>query len=126
MQEHGQTAVFLLTLTIFALVMFLVLKRKISERFSIFWIAISAGLLIASSIGFPYLFRIAALFGIPYPPSALFLIAIFGLTLLIIELFAWASKLNERTRILTQEVGLLKERLLSHPGSAYRDRNPKV
>ena len=111
MPENGQTIVFLITLALFALVMFLILKRKITERFAVLWIAISLVLLLASSLGFRYLFRIAQFIGIPYPPSALFLIAIFGLTLLIIELFAWASKLNDRTRILVQELALLKDRL---------------
>jgi hypothetical protein len=30
--------------------------------------------------------------------------------LLIIELFAWVSKLNDRTRTLTQELAILRER----------------
>src|SRR4051812_7390555 len=117
MPEHGQAIAFLITIAIFALVMFLVLKRKITERFAILWMGIALVLLVASSFGFRYLFRIAELMGIPYPPSALFLIAIFGLTLLIIELFAWTSKLNERTRVLTQEVALLKDRLEFRQGS---------
>ena len=111
MQEHGQAIVFLITLAIFALVMTLVLKRKITERFAILWVAISFLLLFASSFGFRYLFEIARIFGIPYPPSALFLIAIFGLTLLVIELFVWISKLNERSRVLAQQVALLWDRL---------------
>jgi len=111
MQEHGQAIVFLITLAIFALVMTLVLKRKITERFAILWVAISFLLLFASSFGFRYLFQIARIFGIPYPPSALFLIAIFGLTLLVIELFVWISKLNERSRVLAQQVALLWDRL---------------
>ena len=111
MQEHGQAIVFLITLVIFALVMTLVLKRKITEQFAILWVAISFLLLFASSFGFRYLFQIARIFGIPYPPSALFLIAIFGLTLLVIELFVWISKLNERSRVLSQQVALLWDRL---------------
>jgi hypothetical protein len=111
MQEHGQTLVFLMTLAIFAAVLALVLKRKITERFAILWMAISVLLLLASSVGFRYLFKIAQVFGIPYPPSALFLLVLFGLTLLIVELFTWASKLNERTRALTQQVALLWDRL---------------
>lgn len=87
MQEHGQAIVFFFTLAIFSLVMFLVLKRKITERFAVLWMAIAFVLLIASSVGFHYLFQIARFVGIPYPPSALFLIVIFGLTLLVIELF---------------------------------------
>ena len=111
MQEHGQTVVFLMTVAIFAAVMTLVLKRKITERFAILWTAISILLLLASSIGFRYLFKVAQLMGIPYPPSALFLLVIFGLSLLIIELFTWVSKLNERTRALAQQVALLQDRL---------------
>jgi hypothetical protein len=111
MQEHGQTLVLLMTVGIFLGVMTLVLRRKITERFAILWTAISLLLMLASSLGFRYLFKIAQIFGIPYPPSALFLLVIFGLTLLIIELFTWVSKLNERTRILTQQVALLRDRL---------------
>jgi len=51
--------------------------------------------------------------GIPYPPSALFLLVIFGRSLLTIELFTWVSKLNERTRALAQQVALLQDRLES-------------
>jgi hypothetical protein len=40
----------------------------------------------------------------------LFFLAIAGLTLLIIELFAWVSKLNDRTRVLTQQLAILSER----------------
>jgi hypothetical protein len=116
MQEHGQAIVFFFTLAIFALVMFLVLKRKITERFAVLWMAIAFVLLMASSVGFRYLFQIARFVGIPYPPSALFLIVIFGLTLLVIELFVWISRLNERSRVLTQQVALLWDRIES--GSA--------
>src|ERR1700735_2376398 len=111
MPEHGQSLAFLVTVVIFALVMLLVWKRKITERFALLWIAISLMLLLASSLGFKYLFKIAELFGIPYPPSALFLLAIFGLTLLVIELFSWVSKLNERSRVLAQQLAILRDEL---------------
>jgi len=111
MQEHGQTFVFLITLAIFLLVLSLIRRRKITEHFAVLWVAISIGLLLASSLAFPYLFRIAQFLGIVYPPSALFLLGIFGLTLLVIQLYAWVSKLNERSRILVQQVALLGDRL---------------
>ena len=111
MQEHGQVIVFLITLVIFVCVMALVFKRKITERFALLWSSISVLLLFASSFGFRYLFQISRFVGIPYPPSALFLIAIAGLTMLVIELFVWISKLNERSRVLTQQVALLWDRL---------------
>jgi|SRR5579859_950509 len=111
MQQHGQGFAFIITLTIFLLVMTLIRQKKITERFALLWTALSVGLLVASSIGFRYLFRFASFVGIPYAPSALFLIAIFGLSLLVIELFVWTSKLNERTKLLTQELALLVEKL---------------
>lgn len=111
MQEHGQTFVFLITLCIFVLVLWLVRQRHITERFAVLWVAISVGLLTASSVGYPYLFRIAEFLGIPTPTSALFLVVIFGLTLLVIQLFASTSKLNERSRVLVQQVALLGDEL---------------
>ena len=111
MQEHGQSIVFIITLVVFSLVIGLIRKRKITEHFAVLWVMISLGLLFASSVGFSSLFRIARFLGIPYPPSALFLLGIFGLTLLIIQLFAWVSKLNERSRILVQQVAILQNRL---------------
>src|SRR4051812_1652731 len=110
MQEHGQTFVFIVTLTICLMVIGLIRRRKITEHFAVLWVAISLGLLVASSLGFPYLFQIAQFLGIPYPPSALFLLVIFGLTLLVIQLYAWVSKLNTRSRVLVQQVALLQER----------------
>ena len=123
MQEHGQTFVFVITLAIFLLVLTLVRKRKITEHFAVLWVTISVGLLIASSLGFPYLFRIAQLLGIIYPPSALFLLVIFGLTLLVIQLFAWVSKLNVRSRMLVQEVALMRDQL--DEIAKYTEKGPR-
>jgi hypothetical protein len=126
MQEHGQIIVFLFTASIFALVMALVLNRKITERFAILWMSISIFLLLASSLAFRYLFLIARLFGIPYPPSALFLIVIFGLSLLVIELFSWVSMLNERSRLLAQQVALLRDALDRHVASQQDAARPSA
>src|SRR5262245_29185671 len=111
MQEPGQTFVFVITAAIFVMVLWLVRKREITERFAVLWVAISLALIATSSLGFPYLFRFAELVGIPYPPSALFLLVIFGLTLLVIQLFASTSRLNERSRVLVQQVALLEQEL---------------
>ena len=124
--EHGQLLAFGITLAIFGLVMALVLKRKITERFAILWMGISVVLLVASSVGFRYLFKFAQIVGIPYPPSALFLVAIFGLTLLVIQLFAGVSKLNERSRALAQEVALLREGLDRERARQGRDVGSNV
>lgn len=111
MQAYGHALVFITTMVVFLFVLWLVRRRHIGERFAVLWLLISILLLLASSIGYPYLFKIASLVGVPYPPSALFFLAIAGLTLLIIELFVWVSRLNDRTRILTQQLAILRERI---------------
>ena len=111
MPVYGHGFVFVVSLGVFLFVLWLVRRRKIRERFAIMWLLIALVLLTASSIGYPYLFKIARLVGVPYPPSALFFLAIAGLTLLVIELFAWVSKLNDRTRVLTQQLAILRERV---------------
>jgi hypothetical protein len=110
MSAYGHGLVFGTTLIVFFFVLWLVRQRSIGERFAVLWLLISGLLLLLSSVAYPYLFEIAKYVGVPYPPSALFFLAISGLTLLIIELFAWVSKLNDRTRTLTQELAILRER----------------
>src|ERR1039458_7875870 len=105
MQAYGHALVFITTLIVFLFGLWLGRWGALRGRFAILWLLIALLLLVASSVGYPYLFVIAKFVGVPYPPSALFFLCIAGLTLLIIELFAWVSKLNERTRVLTQEIG---------------------
>ncbi|HUI85131.1 MAG TPA: DUF2304 domain-containing protein [Candidatus Binatia bacterium] len=111
MRAYGHALVFCTTLVVFVFVLWLVRRRSIGERFAMLWLLISVFLLLASSAGYRYLFEIARFVGVPYPPSALFFLAIAGLTLLIIELFAWVSRLNDRTRALTQQLAILREQL---------------
>jgi len=115
MHANGHALVFTTALVVFLFVLWLVRQRHIGERFAMLWLVLSVLMLLASSAAYPYLFKIASLLGVPYPPSALFFLAIAGLTLLIIELFAWVSKLNDRTRVLTQQLAILRERYELHP-----------
>jgi hypothetical protein len=120
MTAHGHTLVFCTTLVVSLGVLWLVRNRSIRERFAMLWMFIAASLLLASSVGYPYLFIIAKFVGVPYPPSALFFFAIAGQTLLIIELFVWISKLNDRTRILAQQLAILRERVDHEPHTVRR------
>jgi hypothetical protein len=122
MRAYGHAFVFAVSLGVFLFILWLVRRRKIRERFAILWLLIAFLLLAASSIGYPYLFKIAGVVGVPYPPSALFFLAIAGLTLLVIELFAWVSKLNDRTRVLTQQLAILRERVeTQHSGKEQEE-----
>ena len=109
--EHGQTLAFLITLVIFALVMVLVWRRKSpsASRFCGRPSRCCCCSRVPSDSDTSSRSRSSS--GIPYPPSALFLLAIFGLTLLVIELFSWVSKLNERSRVLAQQLAILRDSL---------------
>jgi hypothetical protein len=129
MPTYGHTLVFCTTLVVSLSVLWLVRNRAIGERFAMLWMLIAVLLLLASSVGYPYLFVLAKFVGVPYPPSALFFFAIAGLALLILELFVWISKLNDRTRILTQQLAILRERVNRELGAAEpyarRQTSPK-
>jgi hypothetical protein len=86
----------------------LVRSRRLQEQYSLLWVFTGVVLLLLSGWR-GLLDRFAQLFGIHYPPSALFLVG-FGFFLLILLHFSIVhSMLSERVKELTQEVALLKE-----------------
>ena len=99
-------AVFLLLL----LVLELVRRRRLLERYALVWMAVT-GLLILLALWDGLLTSVAAIIGISYPPSALFLIA-FGFVILLLLHFSVAvSRLSDQGKILAQRIALLEDRL---------------
>lgn len=85
----------------------LVRSRRLQEEYSLLWI-FTGGVLLLLSCWRGLLDRLALLFGIAYPPSALFLVG-FGFVLLILLHYSVVlSELSERTKKLTQEIALLR------------------
>lgn len=105
---HGQGFVLAASLFFLAFVLELVRRRKIGERFSLLWIIVAVGMTLAASVGFPLLFKLAPLFGIVYPATALFLLAFLGLTFLSIYFTVILSQLSQQNRHLAQRVALLE------------------
>ncbi|MDP6529399.1 MAG: DUF2304 domain-containing protein [Gemmatimonadota bacterium] len=92
-----------------AVVLELVRSRKLKEEYSLLWI-LTGSVLLGLSIWRGLLDRIAHLAGIHYPPSALFLVG-FGFFLLIFLHYSIVlSDLSERTKRLTREIALLREK----------------
>ncbi len=96
----------------------LVRSRRLAEQYSLLWI-FTAVVLLLLSCWRGVLDRIAALVGIHYPPSALFLVG-FGFFLVILLHFSIVhSALADRVKELAQEVALLKdERASREPGDS--------
>lgn len=95
----------------------MVRKRRLRAKYSFFWLVLGLGILALAAI--PGLLEwITDAANVYYPPSVLFASAI--MLLLFVSLhFSWElSRLEERTRILAEEIALLTEQLRAATASA--------
>jgi len=95
---------------IFVVIIELIRRNRLKERYSLIWLAASA-VLIVLSVWRGLLHFIARTIGIYYPPSFLFLLAIFFLLLLLLHFSVILSSLSENNKRLAQDIGMLKEKL---------------
>ena len=92
------------------IVLDLVRRRRLLERYALVWLAVTVALIVLSVWG-KVLDGISDLIGIAYPPTALFVIA-FGFVIFLLLHFSVAvSKLSDQTRVLAQQLSLLEERM---------------
>src|SRR3990172_860623 len=96
-----------LSIILLLFVLELVRKGMLKERYSILWIA-SASVLLILSLWKGLLDSIAAIIGIFYPPSLLFLIAFIFLLLIVLHFSIVISIMRDKNKSLAQEMGLLK------------------
>ena len=88
----------------------LVRRRRLLERYAILWL-LSATVLLALSVWEGLLQEVADLVGIIYPPNALFAIA-FGFVLVLLLHFSLAvSRLSDQAKVLAQRLALLEKRV---------------
>lgn len=87
----------------------LVRRRRLQERYALLWL-LSALVLMGLAVWRGLLEEVAALVGVAYPPSALFLIAFAFILLLLLHFSIAVSRLSEQTKILAQRLALLEER----------------
>jgi hypothetical protein len=97
------------TLALFVVVLELVRRRRLLERYALVWLG-SALVLLALAVWKGLLGSIADAVGIFYPPAALFVIA-FGFILLLLLHFSTAvSRLTDQSKVLAQRIALMEER----------------
>lgn len=88
----------------------LVRRRKLREKYAFLWLSVGAGgLVLGASRGL--LDRLAHAVGIAYPPTLLFVFAIFFLLIVCGHLSWEVSRLEERTHTLAEEIALMQSRL---------------
>lgn len=102
----------LVVLALLTVIVRLVRARKLRAKYSFFWLMVGSGVLVLAAVPglLNWLSETANVF---YPPSLLFACAIMLLLFVSVH-FSWElSRLEERTRTLAEEIGLLNEELRS-------------
>ena len=100
-------------LTAFLVMLFigrLIIRGKLREEYAIIWM-VCTFILIVFSIWRKGLEQIALAVGVYYPPSLVFLGAIFAILIFLIHLSVVVSRLQNQIKTLTQEIALLKSQL---------------
>ena len=109
MEPRLQLVAIAATVGLLFIVLELVRRRKLLERYALLWL-LSAVVLLGLAAWRGLLEQIAAALGIFYAPSALFVIA-FGFILVLLLHFSIAiSRLADQTKVLAQRLALLEER----------------
>jgi hypothetical protein len=98
------------SLILLLLILELIRRRYLRERYSLLWIA-TGGFSLLLSIKVDLLYEISDLLGFSIPSNALFFLGILFLILLSLGLSVITSRLAEKNRILTQKVVLLERRV---------------
>jgi hypothetical protein len=97
------------TFVLLLIVLELVRRRRLLERYALVWLA-SAIILLALAAWKGLLGKVAHAIGIFYPPTALFVIA-FGFVLFVLLNFSTAvSRLTDQSKVLAQRLALMEER----------------
>jgi hypothetical protein len=95
---------------VLAIVVELVRRRSLDEGYSLLWLG-AALLLVILPLSRGLLDRLAATFGVAYPPSALFLVGFLAITLILLYFSTVISRLTRQNREAAQRIGLLQWRL---------------
>jgi hypothetical protein len=109
-ETKAQIIAVIVTLAIFLLILDLVRRRRLAERYALLWMSAAAALLVLS-VWTNGLDVIADAMGIQQPANAIFLLA-FGVVFVLLLHFSVATtRLAEETKILAQESARLEQEL---------------
>src|SRR5215213_8498320 len=92
------------------LVLELVRRRQLLERYALLWL-FSAVVLLVLAVWRGLLDRVADSLGIAYAPNALFFLAFSAILVLLLHFSVAVSKLADQSKILAQRLAMADERL---------------
>ncbi len=100
------------SLVVLVVVLELVRRRRLQERYSMLWIA-TALVLFVLAIWSSALQEISDIVGIAYPPTTLFIAAATFFLLMLLHYSTVLSRLTDQNMRLAQQLALMEERLLA-------------
>ena len=85
-------------------------RRQLKEKYAVLWLGVGLGMLVLGA--FPVLLnKVADVVGVKDPPNLLLFAAALLLLLVCAHLSWEASRLEEKTRTLAEEVALLRQKI---------------
>lgn len=102
--------VFLGAFGLLLLVLEMVRRRALAERYSLLWLAMAGAVLVLAGAR-SALDRIALNLGIFYTPSAFFVAGFAGVLVILLHLSAVITQLTRQNRMAAQRIGLLQARV---------------
>ena len=112
MSSRIQLVAVLASVLLLVVVLELVRRRRLMERYALLWL-LCAGVLLALASWPGALARISQAIGIAYPPTALFVVALCFVLVLLLHFSSAVSRLGDQTKALAQRLALLEERVRS-------------
>lgn len=108
--QKMQAFALIASVSLFFFLIYLIRKKKMKEEFSLLWLFFGIVFIVFSAwrSGLDF---IANIVGIAYPPAAMFLLFTLAFFFILIEFSTIISRLSDRNKNLTQEIGLLKMEL---------------
>lgn len=119
-------APFVLAVIILALVLDLLRRKKIREKYAALWLVVGAAITVLGA--FPQLLRIASeLVGVSVPSNLLFALGILFMLGVLLHLSVEISSVEDETRTLAEEVAILRAQLEAlEPGRSSRPGHSSV
>ena len=101
----------LVSVVLLLIILDLVRRRRLFERYAILWL-LTAVVLLGAAVGRPALdFLSTRILGIAYSPTLVFLIALGFVFMLLLHFSVAVSRLSDQSKVLAQRLALLEERL---------------
>lgn len=107
--DRLDVVIFMITVAFVLLVVELVRRRALREKYALLWLSVGS-LVLLLSLFRPVLDRLSLTLGIEYGPSALFLFSTLFLMGVAAHLSFEVSRLEEKTRRLAEEIALMRPR----------------